>query len=567
MEVQSLLVGLIVGLSSGIGLTAVVCFFIASRKITSVQQSVQQTVQKETADKCRLEFEANIADLKANFEHVKQKLAELELLNSQQLETNSELSKLLQAEQLSNAGLKEKGLHLDTNNRQQAEQLIQITQLLSQLQVELNQAKVDKAQGETQINEERKNHQEKLALLKDAKEQLTKDFENLANRIFNEKQEVFRRQSQSTMETTLSPLREQLGQFRKKVEDVYEKENLQRQSLLHEITHLKDLNKKMSEEAINLTRALKGDKKAQGNWGEVILERVLEDSGLRKGREYETQVKLADEDGKRRYPDVIVRLPDNRDIIIDAKVSLVDYERYCSADNDLERETALQAHVQAMRNHIRSLSTKDYAHLETIRSLDFVFIFVPIEAAFLTAIEFDQGMFREAYDKNIIIVSPTTLLATLRTVESIWRYEKQSKNAEEIARQAGALHDQVVLVVETLDELGKHLERAQGAYDQTVNRLSKGRGNLISRTVNLEKLGAKAKKVLPKTIVESAELDAVDLEADGIEINEPLLDEPNGVALEESGDTMIAAIIDETENAENFATAQLKEQIKEQLPG
>ena len=368
----------------------------------------------------------------------------------------------------------------------------------------VSQGAIEKMRLETKLQEEQKNSDEKIKLLTDAKVQLTKDFENLANRIFEEKNQQFKKQNQYSMETTLNPLREQLDRFKKKVEDVYEKENHQRIALHSEITHLKDLNKKMSEETVNLTKALKGDNKTQGNWGEVILERVLEESGLKKGREYETQVKLEDDDGQRRYPDVIVRLPDDRDIVIDSKVSLVDYERYCSAQEKDERDSALKAHVSSLKKHIKDLSAKGYAHLDSIRTLDFVFIFIPIEAAFLTAVEHDQGIFKTAYEKNIIIVSPTTLLATLRTVESIWRYEKQNKNAEEIAKQADALHDQVVLVVDALEGVGRHLVKAQDAYDTTFNRLSKGRGNLIGQTVKLEKLGAKTKKTLAKSLVDAS---------------------------------------------------------------
>ena len=349
------------------------------------------------------------------------------------------------------------------------------------------------------LTEERKAASEKLKILEDARERLSKEFEVLANRIFEDKSEKMLKSNKHALETTLNPLREQLSGFKQKVEDVYDKETRERLSLLHEVNSLKDLNQKMSADALNLTKALKGDNKLQGNWGELVLERVLEDSGLKKGREYEVQVNLSSEDGKRRLPDVIVHLPDSRDLVIDSKVSLVDYERYCTAESDEDKRLALQAHTQSMRRHIKSLSIKDYAGLEGVRTLDFVFVFVPIEPAFLLAFEHDQGLFREAYDRNIIVVSPTTLLATLRTVQNLWRYDAQNKNAEKIASKAGGLHDQFVLVLESMEDMGRQLDKASSSYDSMMNRFSKGRGNLVNRTRELEKLGAKTKRQIPET--------------------------------------------------------------------
>ena len=294
--------------------------------------------------------------------------------------------------------------------------------------------------------------EEKIQLLQDAKKQLSQEFEVLANRIFEEKSERFTKNSKTSLDVAINPLREQLKEFKQKVEDVYDKDSKERISLVAQINQLKELNLQMSDDANNLAKALKGDNKAQGNWGEVILERVLEDSGLHKGREYDTQVNLKSADGGRRNPDVIIRLPEGKDIIIDAKVSLLHYERYCSSTDDAEREAALKQHVASVRAHINGLSVKDYESLEGVRTLDFVFIFIPVEAAFMAAFENDQAMFRDAYEKNIIVVGPTTLLATLRTVQSIWRYERQNKNAEEIARQAGAMHDKFVRFIDDLEE-------------------------------------------------------------------------------------------------------------------
>jgi DNA recombination protein RmuC len=347
---------------------------------------------------------------------------------------------------------------------------------------------------QTRREQEEKHYQEQLALIEKNKQLLSKEFERVAHKIFDDKQDQFSKQSKNSLEMTLSPLKDQLKSFREKVEHVYEKENADRNKLVGQISELQKQTQQIGEDAVNLAKALKGDNKAQGNWGEVILERLLEESGLQKGREYETQVNLAGEAGERRAPDVIVRLPENKDIIIDAKVSLVDYERYCSSDDADQQVAALKGHINSMRGHINQLSIKSYENLEGIRSLDFVFIFIPVEAAFMLALQHEPSLFREAYDKQIILVSPTTLLATLRTVESIWRYEKQNKNAEKIARQAGSLYDQFVLLLNSMDDVGRNLSKTQEAFETSQKRLSTGRGNLIKRVEDIKLLGAKAKK-------------------------------------------------------------------------
>ncbi|UTA49657.1 DNA recombination protein RmuC [Simiduia sp. 21SJ11W-1] len=368
----------------------------------------------------------------------------------------------------------------------------------------LSDLKAENSKLKTELEQQQLRMGEQLSLLQEAKQSLTKEFENTANKIFDDKQQRFTLQSKEVLETSLNPLRQQLGDFRKRVDDVYSQEMADRNKLAGQITELAKQTQKISQDAINLTNALKGDSKAQGNWGEVVLERLLEESGLQKGREYETQVSLRSDAGNRRNPDVIVRLPENKDIIIDAKVSLLDYERYCSAETEAERAQHLRAHIQSMRAHISGLSFKDYENLEGIRTLDFVFIFVPIEAAFMLALQEEPALFRDAYDKHIILVSPTTLLATLRTVENIWRYEKQNRNAEKIAAQAGGLYDQFVLMLEAFDDVGKAIGRTQDAYDKARNRLKSGRGNLIKRVEDIRKLGAKTKKQLRGDLVNAA---------------------------------------------------------------
>lgn len=373
--------------------------------------------------------------------------------------------------------------------------------------------RVDIARLEERVRHEVKSGEDRLALVTAARKQLSDEFQSLAGKIFEEKRQHFKQDSNEVLTGALSPLREQLKDFKRKVEDVYDKESKERLSLLHEVGQLKSLNEQMSQDAINLTRALKGDKKTQGNWGEVVLERVLEESGLRKGHEYITQTSYKTEDGQRRVPDVVVRLPEEKDIVIDSKVSLVDYERYTSSDDETERSEALRAHILAIRTHIESLSFKDYEQLQGLRTLDFVLIFIPIESAFMTAFDADPEMFSKAYERHIIVVSPTTLLATLRTVTSIWRYEQQNRNAEKIAAQAGAIHDQFVLVVESFLNLGQQLERSREAYELSLRRLNTGKGNLARRVSQLEELGARTKRKIPRELLEEGNADeAVDNE-------------------------------------------------------
>ena len=357
---------------------------------------------------------------------------------------------------------------------------------------------------DTRLEDERRNTEEKLSLLQEAREQLKLEFQNVANKIFEDKSQKFTEQNKENIEGVLKPVREQLLDFKKKVEDVYDKESKDRVSLLNEIIHLKTLNERISEDAVNLTNALKGQSKTRGSWGEMILERVLEESGLHKGREYEVQTMYASDEGQRRHPDVIVHLPEGKDIVIDSKVSLTAYEKYCTADTEDKRNKRLKEHIISIRTHIKILSEKRYEELEGIRTLDFVLMFLPIEGAFWTAIESEQGLFNEAFDKNIMLVSPSTLLATLRIINNIWRYEDQNKNALLIAKKAGDLHDKFVRLVEALDDVGQKIDKARESYQTARNRLTEGRGNLVRRSIELRQLGVKAQKELPEGLVAQA---------------------------------------------------------------
>lgn len=352
---------------------------------------------------------------------------------------------------------------------------------------------------------EKKHVDEKLALLLQAEKNLTGQFENLANRIFEEKSTKFVKQNEENLDLILKPLRVGLQEFKTRVEETYDKESKQRFSLQVEIEKLLILNSKISEDAINLTNALKGQSKTQGAWGELILERVLEGSGLQKGREYDVQVSLDRNDGGRSQPDVLVRLPEGKHVIVDSKVSLTAYEAYSSAEDEESRDRELKRHIESVRRHVTSLSEKNYQMLYGIQSLDFVLMFMPIEPAFMLAVQADRDLFSEAFRKNIMIVSPSTLLVSLKTIASIWRYEYQNKNAQELARQCGALYEKFVGFVSDLEEIGKKIDATRKSYDEAFGKLKTGKGNLIRQVERIRLLGVKPTKVLPLTLIESAQ--------------------------------------------------------------
>jgi len=375
---------------------------------------------------------------------------------------------------------------------------------------ELGEARIELREYEVTLASERRASTEKLALLEHNRDALKQEFENLANRIFDQKSERFSQQTRTSLDSLLNPFRDQLQDFRKRVEDVYTSETRDRQALRSEIKSLQDLNRQITEEAASLTRALKGDKKIQGNWGELILERVLERSGLRKGVEYETQGSYRDDDNQLLRPDVVVHLPDNRNLVVDSKVSLVAYQQWINEEDEGAKAEALQQHVEAVRTHIRTLSEKDYSQLNGLHSPDFVLLFMPIEPAFVAAFQQDENLFAEAFERKIIVVTPTTLLATLRTIENIWRYERQSQNAQRIADRAGAVYDKLRVFVESMEKLGAQLHTAQGSYDAAMNTLTRGRGNLVSQANRFVELGVRVKKELPKVIMDQAEVDPDD---------------------------------------------------------
>ncbi len=384
--------------------------------------------------------------------------------------------------------------------RQQSDQMKHEKQsqgdVITALQEKLSEQRSENARLQTRIEQEQLHTAEKLDLLEDAREQLRLQFSELATSILDEKSAHFSKESQEKLSTLLVPFHDQLSSFRQKVDAVHHAETRDRAALQKEIASLRALNQQMSDEAINLTRALKGDKQIQGTWGELVLERVLEESALRKGVEYETQTVFRDTKNRVQRPDVIVHLPEGRDIIIDSKVSLVAWEKYVNCDEEEKQAAFLHSHVKAIKDHVRILGDKDYSSLTEIQSLDFVLMFMPIEAAFLTAFQTDNNLFTDAVTRKIILVSPTTLLTTLRTIESIWRYEKQSRNAREIAERAAALYDKFCSFTEDMERMGKQIHTLQNSYDSAMTRLSRGRGNLISKVEHFPQMGVKAKKVI-----------------------------------------------------------------------
>ena len=347
-------------------------------------------------------------------------------------------------------------------------------------------------------NKEQKQEVEQL------QEKFTKEFENLANKILEEKTSKFTEQNKENLKNILTPLQDKIQLFEKKVEDTHKESIDYHAALRQQILGLRDMNDKMSKETINLTKALKGDSKMQGNWGELVLERVLEKSGLEKDREYFVQQSFTTEDGNRVFPDVIINLPDGKKMVVDSKVTLTSYERYINEDDDALKSQHLKEHVISINRHVEQLGSKNYQDLYQMESPDFVLLFIPIESAFAIALNVDTTLYNKAFEKNIVIVTPSTLLATLRTIDSMWTNQKQQENALEIARQAGALYDKFEGFVTDLVKIGKKMDEAKVEYQGAMNKLVDGKGNLITSVEKLKKMGAKAKKSLPENIVNRA---------------------------------------------------------------
>ena len=382
------------------------------------------------------------------------------------------------------------------------EELQQSRAQLEQSRTELQDALSKNIQAESDLKHLRKEQDQRADELRKLQEDFSLKFEHLAQKIFEDKSKKFTDQNKENIDLILKPLQEKIKSFEDRVEKSQNFNIEMKTSLEEQFKNLKIQNESLQKEAENLTNALKGDSKMQGNWGELILERVLEKSGLEKDREYLVQQSFSDENGNKQLPDVVINLPDQKHIVVDSKVSLTDYERYVNEENEALKKQYLKRHIDSIKRHISQLSAKKYEELYDLESLDFVLLFIPIETAFSTAINEEHELFNTAYTQNIVIVTPSTLLATLRTIVSLWTSEKQRKNTLEIARQAGALYDKFDGLLQDLIQIGKKLDDSKEFYEGAMNKLTSGKGNLISRVENIKQLGAKAKKSLPMNLIE-----------------------------------------------------------------
>jgi DNA recombination protein RmuC len=433
----------------------------------------------------------------------------INLLESEKRQLDSQLSKLQPALEERDQLLHE-NIQYSAQLEQKLENLQELSGRLQKLDKEYREIAIEKENLNVLLAEQRtafvkaeEKHTEAQGEIEKLNEKFTKEFENLANKILDEKSTKFTDQNKKNIEQILSPLQEKIISFEKRVEDTH-KDTIDRQSALkQQILGLKELNQQMSKETSNLTKALKGDSKMRGNWGELVLERVLEKSGLEKGSEYEVQQTIKTEDGRTLFPDVVIHLPGGKKMVIDSKVSLNAYERFINEEDEEMQQRYLKEHVASLKKHVTDLSEKSY-HDYHIESPDFVLLFVPIEPAFAMALNYDGNLYSEAFDKNIVIVTPTTLLATLRTIDTMWQNEKQQKNALDIATAAGALYDKFVGLSEDLIKIGVQMDTVQKTYKSSMNKLTEGSGNLVGRIERLKRLGAKTNKSLNEKLVNRA---------------------------------------------------------------
>jgi DNA recombination protein RmuC len=398
-------------------------------------------------------------------------------------------------------GVSRLSLERDKADKQLQDERIRYDNLVSSLNQELLTEKNRMAKAEESFKAQRERLMEQEKSVQEIQQKFQLEFQNVANKLLDEKSRNFIETNRTNLDILLNTLKENIKAFEDKVDKVYNMEAAERNTLKGVITQLMDLNKQISDEAQNLTRALKGDNKKQGNWGEVILERVLERSGLVKDREYRLQASLTDLDGLRLQPDAIIDLPDEKHLIIDSKVSLIAYERLVNAETEDNRRLYSKAHVESIRAHVHNLSSKNYHDLYQINSPDFVMLFIPIESSFSLAVQIDSELFSDAWDKRVVIVSPSTLLATLRTIASIWKQERQNRNVLEIARLSGAMYDKFVGFVGDMEGIGKNIKLSQSAYDNAFNKLIDGNGNLTKTAEKIKSLGAKANKQIDQKYI------------------------------------------------------------------
>lgn len=474
-----------------------------------------EEIQKQLNDKNEKleELSEELSDKKSNFSKLQTRLDEqtnyISELRQNLEKTTNDLQDIRQKynkESELRSAAEERNQHLNKTEKTLAEK----EENIKILNEELSSQKSNYSELLTRFDEQKKQNEQRLKDIEEAKKNMKIEFENLAAKILEEKSQKFTDQNKINIGEIIKPFKEQLGDFGKKVEQIHMEETKDRTALSEQIKNLQTINREMNKEAKNLTRALTGDNKVQGNWGEMILEKILEKSGLRKGMEYETQSSFRDSDNNLLRPDVIVRLPDNKDIIIDSKVSLISYNKYINAADDEERKKALQDHILSVKNHINGLSQKDYQSLKNTRSLDFILMFMPIDAAFMAAFQNDENLFNTAFAKRIVIVTPTTLLATLRTIENIWKYERQNENAREIAQKAGKIYDKLRGFLEDFEKIEKNIITLQSTYDSAHKKLASGRGNLLNQAEDLKGYGIPIKKEISSDFVKTDYLECIE---------------------------------------------------------
>lgn len=485
--------------------------------LSATQQELAGLAEKHKISQQQyLQAEQQLASVQAAFSEQQRQLVEAQTLNKQLPQLQQQLADYSQRWQ---AG-EQRALDLQSRNaaaqtqiahlEKQEQALVALRAEYAQLQQALEQTRVENERLRTQWRQAEQTQAEKLALLQDARESLGHQFQQLAQKVLEEKSQNFSRQTQENLGQLLNPLNQQISQFGQLIQNTYEKDTRERSALEVELKRLQSLNTQLHGDAKALTQALLGSRnKTQGNWGEIILESVLEHSGLTRGREYIVQAASTrqEEDGsiRRLQPDVLINLPDGKQIVIDSKVSLTAYVRHVKAEDAASAEAALREHVASVRGHMRELSLKNYSQLDGVNTLDFVFMFIPVEPAYLLALQHDDKLFNDCFEKRIMLVGPSTLLATLRTIANIWRNEQQNRNAQEIADEGSKLYDKFVGFVETLERVGKNLNQAQNDYQQAFSQLSEGRGNLVRRVEKLKALGVRSKKNLSTELLEKAE--------------------------------------------------------------
>lgn len=462
------------------GVSLATCFFL----FFYYQKQKKELAEHKGGSLRFAELNANYQNLSVQYEQLKADFASQEEALRESLQFKGQFHVLSEALQKTEKELQRKQTNLES------------------MQSVLTDVRQSNAELSERLIQQQRQAEEKIALLENAKQQLTNEFKLLANQLFDEKQKLFTQTSKSSIEALLKPMSHSLDQFRQRIESTHKEDLEGRASLKEQLHQLQKLNSQMSEETQNLTQALKGESKTQGNWGELILERLLERSGLREGEEFIREKSFTNEEGKRLRPDVVLNLPDNKHIIIDSKVSLTDYERALSAEQESGKTRAIKAHLLSLKSHIDALASKRYEHLEQINAPDFVLMFIPIEAAYMMAIEEDSRIFEDAFDKRVAVVTPTTLFTTLKTIEQLWRYERQSENTVKLIQRAADVHDKFVGFVGNFEKVGTQISQAQNSYEEAFKQLSTGRGNLIRQAQMLKELAGKTKKEIPEHLLQ-----------------------------------------------------------------